>query len=231
VIGKAERLLALLQRLREQRGPATADALAETLGVSVRTIYRDIAALAAQGAPVEGAAGLGYVLREGYFLPPLALSGAEADAVALGLRFVMRRGDDALVRAAESALGKITAVLPPGHAAAAAHSGLLAAPAGSGAAAMLGSVRTAMEAGCKLQLQYRDRLDTVSERTVWPVALGFFDGAEVLAAWCELRDGWRAFRIDRIAHAAQLAEPLPRPRRVLLAAWEKAWQGEPPSAS
>ncbi len=132
LMSRSERLLDLMQVLRRHRRPVSGQSLAEELGISIRTLYRDIATLQHQGVPIDGEAGLGYVLSGGFFLPPLMFDGDEVDAVILGLRFVMRRGDAALARAAENVLAKIEAVLPPEMADAAASSGLMAGPGGSG---------------------------------------------------------------------------------------------------
>jgi predicted DNA-binding transcriptional regulator YafY len=110
-VSRTARLLTLLERLRAKRVPVTASELALDLGVSERTLYRDIATLIEQGAPIHGEAGIGYVLRPGLFLPPLMLSEDEIDAVVLGLRYVDQRGDDVLRKAAAQALAKIDAVL------------------------------------------------------------------------------------------------------------------------
>lgn len=193
--------------------------LAEELGVSLRTLYRDIATLVAQGAAIEGEAGLGYVLREETFLPPLMFSEAEADAVLLGLKLVAARTDPALAAAAEQAAAKIAAVLPKARDS---DSGLLAAPARAETKDMLAILRAALSAERKLRLTYADKRGAPSERTVWPVAIGFFESAEMLAAWCELRCDWRHFRLDRIAAATPTQDPLPRRRQVLLAEWRRS---------
>lgn len=214
---RAERLLDLMQALRERRGPVTAAALAERCGMSERTIYRDLDALRALGAPVEGEAGVGYVLAPGYFLPPLSLTQGEADAVLLGLRFVMRRGDPGMAGMARTAAAKIGAGLDPEVERRMRGSGLTVGPGGGGHADALALVRTAMEAERKLDLAYRNGAGRESDRVVWPVALGFFDGAEMLAAWCETRGAFRHFRLDRIAAIHVRPERLPTPRRALLA--------------
>lgn len=218
-MSRAERLLELMQTLRRHRRPVSGNALAEELGVSIRTLYRDIATLQGQGAPIEGEAGLGYVLKSGFFLPPLMFSDIEADAVILGLRFVARRGDEELAGAAEDALAKIEAVLPADMEGAAAASGLLAGPIGSGEQEMLFAIRSAIRAEEKLSLAYVDKKDNVSRRIVWPVVIGFFDGFEMLAAWCETRRGFRHFRLDRIESLAPTGERMPKRHRVLLAEW------------
>jgi predicted DNA-binding transcriptional regulator YafY len=112
-MSRSTRLLGLLQAMRGRHHSVTAAQLAVELEVSERTIYRDVADLMAQGAPIEGEAGVGYILRAGLFLPPLMLSEDEVEAILLGLRYVDQRGDDVLQAAASVALAKITAVLPP----------------------------------------------------------------------------------------------------------------------
>jgi predicted DNA-binding transcriptional regulator YafY len=192
------------------------------MGVSLRTIYRDVETLVAQGAPIEGEAGMGYVLKPGFVLPPLMFGEEEVDALILGLRLVAQRGDPSLERAAADALAKITAVLPQDLADAAAVSGLLAGPTSTAAAPYMATVRQAMHDERKLELRYTDKRGTASARTVWPVAIGFFDAAEVLVAWCELRDDFRHFRLDRIAAATPYDERMPKRRRILLADWRAA---------
>src|ERR1700722_8003533 len=112
-LSRSERLLALLQSLRRRRRPVTGRVLADELGVSLRTLYRDIASLQGQGAEIEGEAGLGYILKPGFWLPPLMLSGEEIEALVLGARWVEARTDEKLAIAARDAIVKITAVLPP----------------------------------------------------------------------------------------------------------------------
>lgn len=216
---RAARLLALIQALRRRRRPAPAANLAAELNVSLRTIYRDIATLVEQGAPIEGEAGLGYVLKPGFFLPPLMLEDDEVDALILGLRLVAERGDEELEIAAENALAKIEAMLPPAREDEVATSGLLAGPAVSAGERHLAAIRQSLRAEHKLRLQYVDKKGAATERVVWPVAVGFFAGAEVLAAWCETRGDFRHFRLDRIAALVAIGERYPRRRRILFAQW------------
>jgi len=193
--------------------------LAEELGVSLRTVYRDIATLVAQGAPIEGEAGFGYVLRPGFLLPPLMLGEDEVDAVILGLRMVASRGDAALERAANDALTKILAVLPPEMENADLSSSLLAGSGNASHSPHLDPIRRALRPERKLWLRYADKAEVATERRIWPVALGFFAEAEVLAAWCELREGFRHFRLDRMVDVGLLDERFPKCRRLLLAEW------------
>ncbi len=187
--------------------------------MSLRTIYRDIDTLRGQGAVIEGEAGFGYALKPGFTLPPLMFGDDELDALILGLRLVMKRGDPDLEEAATKALAKIEAVLPEERWDEVASNGLRAGPAEASEAPHLGAVRRAMREETKLRLHYTDKKDAVSIRVVWPIVVGFFAGSEVLAAWCELRGDFRHFRLDRIADAGVLGERYPRRRRVLLAEW------------
>lgn len=217
-MSRSARLLDLIQVLRRHRRPVTAARLADELGVSLRTVYRDIGTLAAGGAPIEGEAGLGYVLKRGFVLPPLMFGEDEVDALILGLRLVAGRGDPGLERAAADALAKIVAVLPEEMEDAAAASGLLAGPGGSAPPALAG-IRRAIRAEHKVRLRYTDKKGAATDRVVWPIALGFFEAAEVLAAWCEMRRDFRHFRLDRIAAAELSGQRYPKRRRVLLAEW------------
>ncbi len=221
-MSRSERLLDLIQMLRRHRRPVSGHALAAELGVSIRTLYRDIATLQGQGAPIEGEAGLGYVLKPGFLLPPLMFGEDEVDAIILGLRFVSRRGDDGLAEAAANVLAKIEAVLPPGMEDAAATSGLLAGPSSSRDAALLATVRRAIRAEHKLALDYTDKKGRITQRIVWPVSVGFFETSDMLAAWCETRADFRHFRLDRIKSIRATGERMPRRHRVLLAEWRLA---------
>lgn len=219
---RSQRLLDLMQTLRRHRRPVSGQALADELGISIRTLYRDIATLQAQGAGIEGEAGLGYVLRPGFFLPPLMFGEDEVDAIILGLRFVSQRGDEELAAAAGNVLAKIEAVLPPEMENAAATTGLLAGPSGSGNAKHIATIRRAIRHEEKLSLDYSDKKGRASARIVWPVAVGFFETVEVLAAWCETRRDFRHFRLDRIVALKALRERMPKRHRILLADWRLA---------
>jgi len=215
------RLFQLMDALRGNRRPVTASALAERLGVSERTIYRDIQALAQLGAPVEGSAGVGYVLRTGFFLPPLMFDADELEALVLGARWVRHQGDDSLSAAAERALAKIATATPRDLRDHMAETSLWV-PVGPTPARPDPFVRPAREAirrQCKLRIAYRDEHDASSERVVWPFALAFFQERRVMAAWCELRDAIRHFRVDRIVQAELGSERYPTPRHALLKQW------------
>ncbi len=221
-MSRAQRLLDLLQLLHRHRRPVTGQSLADELGVSVRTLYRDIATLQAQGAHIEGEPGLGYVLRPGFLLPPLMFSEEELSALVLGMRWVADRGDGPLARAARDATAKIAAVLPPGLREDLDDGSLVVGP---GPPPMAGEVelpriRQAIRTEHKLAIAYRDEAGRDSQRIIWPIALAYFDHARVVAAHCELRGTFRHFRVDRIAALTVQPERYPRRRRLLLAEWK-----------
>lgn len=228
-MSRAARLLDLLQLLRRHRRPVAGAAIAQALGISLRTLYRDVATLQAQGAGIEGSPGLGYVLREGFVLPPLMFTAEETEALVLGSRWVARRGDRHLAAAAHDALAKIAAVLPPALRASLDQSALIVGPApGDDPAppddAVLAAIRRAIGAEHRLSIRYRDATGQSSQRWVWPFALGFFEQVRVLVAWCELRQAVRHFRTDRIDGFAASDERYPQRRHALLKAW-RAEQG------
>jgi len=221
-MSRAARLLDLIQIFRRSRRPVTAKSLADSLGVSERTVYRDILTLNAQGADIRGEAGLGYVLAEGFTLPPLMFSDDEIEAIILGLRWVAQRGDEDLARGASDASAKITDVLPPNLRERAERTALRVAtvnrrPIGYRPAV----VRAAMRDERKLEITYLDVEQRRTSRKIWPLMLGFFEHAEILAAWCETRQDFRHFRIDRIVNAKLTAEPLPKRRTALVAEWRR----------
>jgi predicted DNA-binding transcriptional regulator YafY len=223
-MSRAERLLDLMQSLRRRRRPVAGSALADELGVSLRTLYRDIASLQAQGAAIEGEAGFGYVLKPGFTLPPLMFTLEEIEAMALGARWVEGRSDEGLSVAARDALAKIAAVLPPERAAALDWPTLLAGSGRAGEAEReaLPIVRQALASERKLRFAYADKNGRPSDRIVWPVAVGFFEQVRMLAAWCEARKAFRHFRLDRMTGVAALDDKLPKPRRALLKDWRRA---------
>lgn len=225
---RAQRLLALLQALRRRRTPVIGDTLAQELGISLRTLYRDIATLRDQGARIEGEPGIGYVLKPGFLLPPLMFTEEEIEALVLGGRWVDEHGDERLAGAAREAVEKIAAVLPDGLRRTLDGTGLLVARAREAGPANphMATIRAALREECKLVIEYRDEAGLSSLRTVWPVALGFFERIRMLAAWCEMRQDFRHFRLDRIAALALTQKRYPRQRRALLQEW-RASEGIP----
>jgi predicted DNA-binding transcriptional regulator YafY len=219
-MSRTGRLFQLMDALRGNRRPITAAALAERLGVSARTIYRDMQTLAELGAPIEGSAGLGYLLRSGFFLPPLMFDVDELEALVLGARWVGRQGDEALAQAARSALAKIATATPKDLRDDMADTSLWVPLMGSPEPdAHVQPAREAIRRQHKLRIQYCDEQGATSERTVWPFALAFFEGRRLLAAWCEARKALRHFRIDRITAVQPLADRYPMARHDLLKRW------------
>ena len=204
---RADRLFQLVQLVRGRR-LSTADFLAERLGVHKRTVYRDIADLQAQGVPIEGEAGVGYRMRAGFDLPPLMFTHDEAKALVASVRLAQPRLDRGLAGAADGALSKVLAVLGPA-ARAAAESLAVYAPAydiDGSTRAHLEALRLATEGRRKVRLRYRDLKEAVSERTVRPLGSFHWSSVWTLAAWCESRQDFRNFRVDRIEQLDLLDE-------------------------
>jgi predicted DNA-binding transcriptional regulator YafY len=222
-MSRAQRLLDLIQVLRRHRHPVSGAALAEATGVSLRTLYRDIDTLKAEGAHIDGEAGVGYVLRPGFMLPPLMFSEEEIEALVLGSRWVHQRADRALAEAAANVLAKIGAVLPRDLRDTLDDSGLLIAPGEPIAAgdAQLPRIRLAIRNERKLGISYRDKDGVASRRTIWPFAVGFFEKARVVVAWCELRQDFRHFRTDRIVTLNLSERRYPRRRQAMLKEWRE----------
>ena len=205
---RADRLFQIIQILRRSTRPVTAAALAEELEISKRTVYRDVADLIGQRVPIEGEAGLGYLLASDYDMPPLMLTPDEIEAVMLGAQWVAGRSDKILSNAARDVVAKIAAVVPerlrpfivePSVGA----KPTIGEPEESVDTSML---RSAIRNGVKLRLRYRSEANEETERTVWPVILGYAETSRLLVAWCELRQGFRHFRTDRIIEAEMLDE-------------------------
>jgi predicted DNA-binding transcriptional regulator YafY len=196
---RADRLFEIIQQLR-RKPTVRARELSEALEVSERTIYRDIQDLMASGVPIEGEAGVGYQLRAGFDLPPLMFKEQEIEALVLGARMVESWGDPELASAATDAIAKIEAVIPERLRDYMANTALLA-PASFGMEPIkcdLAELRRALRSRLKARFAYTDVLGQRSERTVWPLSLAFFGPVWILAAWCELREDFRTFRLDRM---------------------------------
>lgn len=220
---RADRLFQIIQILRRSSRPITAAEIAGELEVSVRTIYRDVADLIGQRVPIQGEAGLGYVLGGAFDMPPLMLTPDEIEAAVLGAQWVAGRGDPSLARAALDLIAKITAVVPERL------RPLLTDPSIGTAPGLpqasdgidMAQVRRAIRDARKIRLDYRDVRGERSERIVWPVIVGYFDQARVLAAWCELRQEFRHFRTDRIVEARFLEERHGVRPALLRARWKR----------
>lgn len=219
-MSRSERLLDLLQVLRRYRQPVSGQRLADETGVSLRTLYRDIASLQAQGAHIEGEPGLGYVLKPGFMLPPMMFSAEEIEALVLGSRWVSKRTDDDLAGAATNALAKIAAVLPAELREELESSTLLVGPSPPATNGIdISALRRAIRNERKVELRYVDNDGSETERTVWPFALGFFENVRMVMAWCELRLDFRHFRADRMRQMTVTDARYPRRRQVLMKDW------------
>ncbi len=219
-MARTNRLLDLLQSLRRRRHPVSGQTLARELGVSIRTLYRDIAMLQAQGAGIEGGPGVGYVLRPGFLLPPLMFSQTELEALLLGMRRVSTFADLSLSTAAEDALAKIKEVLP-----AEARDGMGAVPLRVGPATLdaedLSQLRDAIRHERKMEIRYRDVSGHESMRVIWPFAIGYFADGRLLVGWCEKRNDYRHFRTDRLLSVRVLDERYARRRAQMFRDWLK----------
>jgi len=224
---KAERLFEIVQLLRLAREPISAQHIANELGSSKRSVYRDIAALKAQNVPIRGEAGVGYVLEKGFDMPPLMLTSDELDAAVLGAHWVASRGEPDLAKAALNLLAKIEVVVPErlrAHVLEPATSIAPVVPAFE--VVNSSSLRNAIRKHRKITLVYEGGSGVRTERVVWPILLGYRDAGRILAAWCELRSGFRYFRADRMISADTLEQRIPENALALRTRWRSAMDQE-----
>ena len=229
---RSSRLFEIIQILRGAPGPVTADALAEGLEVSTRTIYRDISALQAMRTPIEGEAGIGYMMRRGYDLPPLNFDAEEVEALHVGLSMLARTGDSALQEAASRICRKIEALHEDS-------SWLQVAPWGAPpddparGCVSIAALRDAVRDERKLRLTYRNGQEQESQRIVRPVAVIYHLECTMLAAWCELRGGFRHFRTDRIWGCEPMEEQFIGQGNALRMVWQdlNRWEETSPAHS
>lgn len=220
-MSRTGRLLELIGILRARRMPVAALDLARELGISQRSIYRDIETLRSLGAPIEGQAGVGYELRAGFFLPEFAFSPDELDALILGLGWVQQRADQALAQSSESALAKILSARNSGSKnndtptlTAASVSERVDPP-------QTALLRDAIRRQRKVAISYEDAQGALSDRTIWPIAIVYFDDVRIVAAWCENRSAFRHFRVDRLRVRATLEERYPGRRQSIITRWRQ----------
>jgi predicted DNA-binding transcriptional regulator YafY len=201
---RADRLFQIVQYLRGGR-LVTARRLAERLEVSERTIYRDIADLQSTGVPIDGEAGVGYILREGFDLPPLMFTRDEIVALVAGARLVRAWGGASMARAAEEALIKIESVVPEDDRQRIRRTEIHAISMNITAdeREMIDRVQKSADRNTVLSIRYRDAEGIESARDVRPLGLWFWGKVWTLVAWCELREDFRAFRTDRIIEASE----------------------------
>jgi predicted DNA-binding transcriptional regulator YafY len=232
-MGRSNRMFEVIQVLRGARKPLTAQDLAERLEVNKRTIYRDISALQTMRIPIEGEAGIGYIMRRGFDLPPLMFDADEVEAIVVGLALLRRTGDHGLQMAAASVGTKIAEVLPRETGNSLDTRTLHVSTWGASLPGIdMKAVRQAIREERKLRLGYLDAGNLPTQRVVRPIALVYYVEVAVLAAWCELRDDFRHFRVDRIASLKMLAERFSGQGNGLRALWEqtKPVDGKAPDA-
>jgi predicted DNA-binding transcriptional regulator YafY len=210
--------------LRAHHQPVTAAYLAQETSVNVRTIYRDIACLMASNVPITGQAGIGYKLEAGYLLPPLMFNVEELEALLLGAGMVKRQGDTKLASAVDRAIEKISFVLPARLKDTATNLPLRVVPNSKLPTNLveLSDLRAALRKERKIKITYADEAGRITVRTVWPILLGYFEHVRMLVAWCEMRQGFRHFRSDRIQSFSLLPDDIPEKRKIL----EGRWQAE-----
>lgn len=224
---RSARLLRLIDELNRRHRTVRGAELAERLGVSLRTLYRDIETLRGQGAEIDGEAGVGYRLRPGFMLPAMMFSEDELEAIVLGARWVASHADPELAEAARNALDRVVGVLPAALRLQVETSGLFAPdwrkPVADGVSAepWLPALRRAIRHGHRMKMRYVDVQGRVSERFVWPFAMAFLSDVRLLAAWCELRGGFRHFRADRVRALEDTGQPYPERRHRLLRRWRE----------
>ena len=192
---RSSRMFEIIQALRSAPQPMTAAQIAEVLEVTPRTIYRDIATLQSMRVPIEGAAGIGYVMRRGYDLPPLNFDVEEAEAITVGLSMIARTGDKSLQKAAKRAANKLAEATPLSQT-------LFSSTWGADEpyGIDLSEIRQAIREEKKLCITYCDVDGVKTDRTVCPISIIYYSEVIVMPAWCELRNDFRHFRLDRLAN-------------------------------
>ncbi len=222
---RSSRLFEIIQILRAAEGPVTAADLSDQLEVSVRTIYRDIAALQGMRTPIEGEAGMGYLMRKGYDLPPLNFDTDEIEALRVALAMLARTGDSALQRAAQRVCGKIDALHGPADWLEIVPWG---APSDDSAPDCVSKamLRGAIREESKLELLYRDEKNNETRRVVRPLALIYHLNCVMLVAWCETRSAFRHFRTDRIWECTLTGTDFTGEGAVLRRLWREQYERE-----
>ncbi len=219
---RTERLFAIIQALRGAKGVVTGRDLAEPLEISLRTLYRDVAELVAQGVPVRGEAGTGYVLDKGYDLPPLMLTPDELEAAVLGASWVAARGDAQLAQGARDLIAKLTAVVPSALRPILLDAGLrpMSFAKQQVDTVDLAGLRQAIRNRQKLSIAYIDALGASSNRVIWPIVLSYMEEVRIVVGWCEARQGFRHFRTDRLREIKPHAERYPASSSRLMQDWK-----------
>lgn len=225
---RMNRLFEIIQILRASARPVRAEDLATDLEVSARTIYRDIAALQGMRTPIEGEAGIGYIMRRGYDLPPLNFDLEEIEALRVGLSMLARSGDSSLQRAAQRVCEKIEDLHDPNDWLQVSGWGAPTDDPDLGCVSKA-TLRQAVREERKLRIIYRNASDVETERIVRPVAVIYNQESVVIAAWCELRGSFRHFRSDRIYGCDMLDQTFASQGAALRALWQEQnnWKETP----
>ncbi len=220
-MSRSTRMFEIIQLLRSARAPLTAQSIADDLEVSKRTVYRDIAALQSMRIPIDGEAGIGYIIRPGFDLPPLMFTAEEVEAIAVGLALLGRTGDKAFVRAANSITRKIAEVLPETGKKELADTSVFASQWHEIPKSAIDplSLRESIREERALAIKYKDEHGASTSRTILPIAVLYYIETIVLAAWCELRNDFRHFRIDRIEQCTATDNSFPERGSSLRKQW------------
>lgn len=219
---RTERLFQIIQVLRSRNTAITGRELAEELEISLRTLYRDMAELTAQRIPIRGEAGTGYILEDGYDMPPLMLTADELEAAALGAAWVASQADPSLARGARDLVAKLSTAIPKELRPIILDAGLRAVSFKpkiqerfSGA-----DLRHAIRERLKLRLVYKDQNSKTSTRIIWPLFIAYLDDVRMIVAWCEARQDYRHFRTDRVSSMQAMNDRYPGRRAALIKRWE-----------
>ena len=204
---RADRLIKLVHFLRRRRRAVTAQRIADEFDLSTRTVYRDIQDLMDSGVPIRGEAGVGYVIDKKYYLPPITFDADELEAIGLGISMVRQWTDESFANKADNAFEKIQAVLPTELQGQLQQITTWSMPAQDALpwTVSFSSLRECIRVRRKIQIEYGDKDKNITSRTVRPLGLFFFSPAWLLAGWCEMRNDFRHFRLDRI-HSMQFCE-------------------------
>ncbi len=221
---RTERLFQIIQILRSARSPITGQEIADELEISIATLYRDMAELHAQRIPIRGEAGVGYVLDDGYDMPPLMLTPDELEAAALGAAWVAQEADPSLARAARDLISKLSSAIPKELRPIVLDASSKAIQTRARVSERFDSalLRHAIRERYRLQLIYTDRDGNRSDRIVWPLLIAFLDRTRYLVAWCETKEDYRHFKTERVRELKVLAKKYPGRRAALLKGWEEA---------
>ncbi|MEP0940664.1 MAG: YafY family protein [Rhizobiaceae bacterium] len=221
---RTERLFQIIQILRSNHSPITGQELADELEISIATLYRDMAELHAQRIPIRGEAGVGYVLDDGYDMPPLMLTADELEAAALGATWVAQEADPTLARAARDLVSKLSSAIPKELQPIVLNASSKAIQTKARVAERFDSalLRHAIRERYRLQLDYKDRDGSETVRVVWPLLIAFLDRTRYLVAWCETNEDYRHFKTERVQDLKVLANKYPGRRAALLKGWEQA---------